>query len=165
MFFAEWLKARVFSSIMLCFPVGAALSSLMLNRVLTFEGVESGIMFILFLKFFVVGLCFAIVYLGLQNKPDIVVNKFVGEAQRKTKKGLKKQLTIRERVKKMNESASSSIRNSKVSDVGGSGWSTYTNDSVGKPSMEISPSINQTAELDLLQEIEIQANTEKELKR
>jgi hypothetical protein len=48
-----------------------------------------------------------------------------------------------------------------------SGWSNYTNDSVGKPSMEISPSINNTAQfdIDLLQEIEIQANVEKQLQR
>jgi hypothetical protein len=89
-FFPEKFKARVFSSIMLFFPVGAALSSLLLNRVLSFKDVSEGIMFILYCKFLIVGFCFMIVYFGLQDKPEIVVNKFVGEAKMKTEKTIKK---------------------------------------------------------------------------
>lgn len=83
-FFPEKVKGRVFSLIMIFFPVGAALSSLILNRVLSFKDISSGIMFILYAKCFIVATCLAIIIFGLQNKPDLVVNKFIGEAQWKT---------------------------------------------------------------------------------
>lgn len=60
---------------------------------------------------------------------------------------IKKTLTIRERVKKMNTSVSGGDSSGEQAN---SGWSTYTNDSLGKPSMEISPSMNNTGEFDLM---------------